>query len=98
MTMLRLSPVPTSRLTWHAASRSYVAEISDLGGRFHRLYDDACDEGLALQGRSGEATFHVAETHTDAEGDVTHWTLRPTPETLRRLPFLAAVRVLVYND
>lgn len=97
--------VPTTlcrQFTWDAGSRTLTAEASDLAGRgaFGRLYDDAADQGIAIEsGRTGRTgRFVVSEEHQDREGDITHWTLVATPETARQLPEMADVKVVVFND
>lgn len=67
---------------------------------FGRVYDDACDEGLKIRSeRSGVmATFVVARTECDSEGDLRYWLLLPSTETLRRQPQLRGWTVVVYND
>lgn len=85
--------------TWDPHARRLSAEASDLQlRRFERLYDDACDIGIAIAGAAGTLTFYLAETDTDGEGDITFWRLAPTPETLRRKPDLRDLRVIIFND
>lgn len=94
--ILRPVPIPTSRLTWVAADRQYVGEISDTRG-FGRVWDDACDEGLTLVSPTGrEVVFYVSTTERDAEGDVTAWLLRVAD---RAAPLAYAdVTIRLFND
>jgi len=97
--ILRPLPVKSSQFTWIREERRFVAEISDLGGQFGRVYDDACDEGLTLvssqdSGRQ-DVVFAIDREECDAEGDVLYWDLVPASLALRsRVPFT----VRVFND
>lgn len=96
--------VSTSVFTYNKQHRSFVTEASNFSRAgqeiFHRIYPDACDEGITLISHvTGlHADFYVHETGTDDEGDVTHWTLHPTPETVRKTPRLRGVYVRIFND
>lgn len=100
------TPMHSSNLFLHSAEeKTYTADMSQLsrGGRisaFGRIYDDACDEGLKIQSERSlqEATFVLRDEETDADHDVTVWTLVPEPATLRRLPKLAGYKVIIFND
>lgn len=86
----------------HSAHRNLlVCEASDLGvGRMERLYDDACDVGLALRNpRSGNVTRWVLKEEVrDQEHEVLGWMLVPTPETIRKQPELADYQLNIAND
>ena len=92
-------PVQSGRFTWIADSREFVAELSDLGGSFGRVYDDACDEGLTLvssrhPGKPG-IVFVINHEQRDADNDVLYWDLVPASLALRStVPFT----VRVFND
>jgi len=78
-----------------------VADASDLGSSspWTRLYDDACDAGLAVQTKKGATVrFYLAEYERDADGDVTAWTFRPIPEDVRRHPACAKAELILIND
>lgn len=101
MTALRFESYDIANFTWDAHRRTFSAEASDLQlNQFDRLYDDACDVGLAIgnpdTGRV--ATFYLAETDTDGEGDIRFWRLLPTAEALRLAPGLRGARVIIFND
>ncbi len=91
--------ISTERFTW--SNKEFFAEISSLGVRgFERIYPDACDVGLSIRSeRTGEEVWFYLETeHRDREGDVTHWTLKPTNEAVRKNPGLKGVKMTVFND
>lgn len=86
-------------------NKTFRAEVSDLsrGGHmsiFGMIYNDACDEGLTLVShKTGkEAKFAVDYIHKDNENDIMWWTLVPTRDTIRHLPSLRNIRVVIYND
>jgi hypothetical protein len=96
-TRRRPAPVSADRLMWHAETRSYVTEISDLGRRpFGQVWDDACDEGLTLISRhdGSEHVFVVHETVRDADNDIAYWLLVPVSPRDRA----AGVTVKIFND
>jgi hypothetical protein len=62
------------------------------------LYDDAWDYGFAIQGNAGIARFCQVKTHINEDNEATHWTFRPTPESLAAFPKLAGWTVIVFND
>lgn len=96
MIILRHPTIALSRFTYRAGT--FIAEASDLGLAFklHRIYDDAYDEGIAIEGPCGGLVrFYLADTTTD-EGDVTSWEFRPIAEDARRYP--TVVGVTVFND
>jgi hypothetical protein len=75
-----------------------VAEMSELGIRgFEQIYPDACDEGVTVVGNHHEVAFYVEDA--DMNGDeIGGWRLRPTPESVRRVPEVRDVRMLIIND
>lgn len=81
-----------------------VTEASNLGSAgqelFHRIYQDACDEGITLiSHKTGrEAKFYLDQVHKDHDGDIQVWILRPTTETVRANPGLRGVTVHILND
>lgn len=92
---LRPAPVPAAQLSYNAGLRQYVGEISSTHG-FGRVWDDACDQGLTLIGRTGtEIVFVVIEAHRSADGDTTDWLLRPAAPVE---PRLADLTLVLFND
>jgi len=101
MSKLYVQPVESNRFTFFKPKNEFVADISDLGAfRFQRLYDDAADVGLALlSSKTGKiALFYLQCEHTNGDGDITHWTLFPTKEAIKKNPGLAFVTMTIYND
>lgn len=100
--LLKTKVFPADRFDWDTVNPSCFA--SDLAalrdGYFGPIYDDACDLGFVLVSpKTGNHTWwYVEDEHTDREGDVTHWTLKATPETVRKFPKLGAYTLTVFND
>jgi hypothetical protein len=66
-----------------------------------RLYDDACDVGLALRNpRTGNVTrWHMLDEIRDPrENELLGWMLAPTHETLRKQPELQGYQLNIVND
>lgn len=76
MTMLKPIATSTRQFTYNAATRHWVACISDTNG-LGRVYDDAVDQGLTLVStRTGrEIVFVVWDVET-RDGDILLWSLR----------------------
>lgn len=103
MSQLHVLPMLAARFTVVAKNKAMIAEASDFGynvcrAPYERLYDDACDVGIAIQGHRGTARFFLADTDEDGEGDIAGWRFEPTPETLRAFPGLAGWHVTIIND
>jgi hypothetical protein len=74
-TLPALPATDIRQFMFDAATRSFVAEISDTNG-LGRVWADSIDEGLSVRGATGAlVTFVVDDEHRDADGDLTHWTL-----------------------
>lgn len=88
----------------HNASRGLlVCEASDLGRgfRLERLYDDACDVGMALVNpRTGNVTRWALkeEIRDQRENELLGWMMTPTPETIRKQPELKDYQLNIVND
>jgi len=93
----------TAKFSYNAAEKLFVTEASDLGPvgthYFHQIYPDAADIGLILTShRTGhEATFYLDHTETQ-EGEIKWWNLKPTTETVRKVPTLAGATLRIFND
>lgn len=76
-----LTPLPLARFTYVKASKSLVAEASDLRyfGGLERLYDDAADVGLAVHNPTTGVTvrFSLSKEVRDDEGELRCWELIP---------------------
>lgn len=93
--------IDTLNFTVNGFTKTLCMEHSDTGNAnlFCPLYDDACDVGFTLR---NPATGHTTrwfqdETHR-REGEVTHWTFKPTSETLLKYPRLEGWTVIIFND
>jgi hypothetical protein len=79
-----------------------VTEASDIGFRgLERLYDDACDVGIALRNPlSGNVTrWALKEVIRDTrENEILGWMLIPTPESIRKQPELKEYQLNIVND
>ena len=89
---------------WSSESRLFSQDVSSLTrgpseNVFHRLYEDACDQGITLisDKTANEATYFV-DSIDEVDGEIQGWNLLPTPETVRKLPRLKNTRVLIGND
>jgi hypothetical protein len=75
-----------------------VAEASDIG--FHRMgqiYDDACDEGVAIRSHNSGRLVRFYHSGTDMNGDdIAGWRFKPIPEDARVCS--VPVEVLIIND
>lgn len=74
---------PANLCTWKG--KSGVTEIShlaqgDKSSLFSRVYDDACDVGLTLIGRTREIVFVITEIEKDSEGDLIYYELTSISE------------------
>lgn len=96
--MAHTSVVSSSLFSYDKSSKVFTSEMSTIGG-FGQIYPDACDAGFTMISAKTrkEATFYVSSSER-AYGEITGWTLKPTPETLRKQPQLSNVTVRVFND
>ena len=98
---LSLTEVNSALFTHNPKAKTLTAEHSDLGSpEFKRMYDDACDEGLALRNKlTGNVTRWVlAYGQRDEEGDLVGWVLHPAPESLRANPAISGYKIVIFND
>lgn len=94
----------TNMFIYDKKNRSFLQELSSLDIRpnqrlFHRIYQDACDEGITLiSSRTGhEVDYYIDKIDTD-EGDIWGWHLLPTPESIRKVPQAKGTSILLIND
>lgn len=94
----------TDMFHWTPEDGLFSQELSSLNvtpnqNAFHRLYNDACDEGITLVSHitDEEATYYIDKVDSSF-GDVQGWHLLPTPETIRQFPRLKNTKVLIIND
>lgn len=98
---MTVKTVSTRVLSWHPAERRFTGELSDVAAA-GAITVTTGPERFGLRTVShvtGDyADWVVAAVHRDREGDVTHYTLRPTTDTLHRLPALAGATMTLFND
>lgn len=95
--ILRPSPaVPSTQFTWDSPTRTFVAEISDLGPafKFERVYNDSADLGFTVIGRRGEEIIVVIDHEEMQEGDVMFW----TGSVISSPAHTAPARFKIFND
>jgi hypothetical protein len=93
--------VNTRQFHYNKSRKTFTAEMSELGDQpFIRVYNDACDQGLLLESQnSGQvATFYLYRTHYNSDNDIEYWELKPTRESIKSLPRLKDVKMIIFND
>ncbi len=83
---------PGNWFTWEGNHGSI--EISTLSGHcpdpFCQVYNDACDEGLGVRGRTKEVVFAVDTVMRSREGEIEGWQLKSISEK--------GYRLTIFND
>ena len=83
---------------WDPKGRILIAEASTIGYDMpRRIYDDACDVGIAIQGKRHALRFYEASRDIHGE-DIGGWRFKLIPEDARAFPQLADITVLIIND
>jgi hypothetical protein len=99
---LNVTEYSSETLSHSARNGLLIGEVSDIGLHgFERLYDDACDVGLALRNpRTGNVTRWalLEEVRDPRENELLGWMLVPTPETIRKQPELKDYQLNLVND
>jgi hypothetical protein len=96
--------ISTDQLTYSKESKRFSCEASNLNGNcgslFHRIYPDACDAGLTIiSARTGiPVDYYVDEYKLDSDGEIWGWDLKPTPESIRKVPSASGTSLLIFND
>jgi hypothetical protein len=104
MAQLHLTPHNINVFTHVAGRQLLIADISDLGPvhkmPFEQLYDDACDDGIAVYNpKTGSTTYwHTSADVHDKDGDRTMWVLLPTTESCRKHPAVSKYVMHLLND
>jgi hypothetical protein len=91
----------SKQFRYEACTTTFYAEASDLGRNpFDRIYSDACDEGFSIESaKTGKVgVFYLSHTKIDRDNDIVYWELKPTAETIQRIPRLHGIKVIVFND
>ena len=98
---LNLTPFPSNLFRWNKEEQCLIAEASELHNQhLQRMYDDACDVGLAVRSEKTGNVVEYALTEVDRDGEfeVLCWVYEPTDESVRLVPGCENTSVLVYND
>ena len=95
MALLRPIPVDYRRLTYSAAGNLLVAEMSDFGRGFEfgRVWDDACDVGFTVIGRTGREVVYALDREQMRDGELVAWRFKPAKRSEEFLP-----EVVIFND
>jgi hypothetical protein len=94
----------TELFWWEPSDGMFSQEVSSLTrgpseNVFHRLYPDACDQGITLvSATTGTEADYYVNKEDRYDGEIQGWHLLPTSETIRRLPRLKNTKVLIIND
>lgn len=90
---MQMIPLPIKGFHYDRESHTLTAEASDFGRGFHiaRVYDDAMDLGISIQGRTVQ-TFILAEEVRDTSGDIVLWNF--VAENSSKVN----VKAVVFND
>lgn len=93
---LRIPALPLEEFDFDVLHLSLAAEASSLGGAFklHRLYNDTCDEGIAIRSGTGMVErFVLRETRREPDGEVIAWDFAPLNRSLKTV-----TRLTVFNN
>ncbi len=95
--------ISTKQFNYIKKDKKFVTEISLLGDSpFFRIFPDSCDLGCSIRSeKTGQiAQFYIYRTHYNPNEpeEVTHWDLKPTPESIRKMPGLKDVTMIIFND
>ncbi len=93
--ILKPSPISADRFFYHAAERTFCADLSDLGHGFNfgQVYDDACDVGLTLVSpRTGKEIVFAISGEKKRDGELLWIDLVPADFTDKRFT------VRLFND
>lgn len=68
----------------------------------NRIYDDACDCGIAIEGKTDTTWWYLVENDEFKDPEyslgVRGWRFKPIPEHVRKHPLLKGMSVVVFND
>lgn len=91
----------TNMFFWHKDLNLLTVDHSQLSHEAPQVFaklDEPNDHGFWLE---SHRTHRMAEFRVDyvdtTGGEIQGWNLKPTPETVRRNPALAGIKVLVVN-
>ena len=101
MAILRNNIVSSDRFTYHAPTKIFMCDASDLGDfQLMPVYDDASDTGFTMRSeKTGKlVNYFLQTTAQDGEGEIQYWRFMPIGEDMRNNPAVAGTKVLIYND
>lgn len=96
--------ISTAFFTYNKESNQFISEVSNFGNDnfLHRIYPDACDEGLVLisEKTQQEATYYLdhIEYSNDEDHELQAWHLFPTSKTCQLYPKLKKSSIIIFND
>jgi len=79
---------------------TFAAELSEFNGKeiFHRVYDDACDQGIYFMGKHSLVEYVVCNEQHDNDGDLQYYRLVPSPKSYKTIPGCRNTEVILFND
>jgi hypothetical protein len=99
-----ITTVDNALLDHDLVHKTLSAEISTLHKViFSRLYDDACDMGIAVHNSKRDTTtfWYIDKeliTPQDPDQEVYGWELRPCSESIRTFPAIEQYKLTLWND
>lgn len=96
--------IPMTIFNYHKDDETFSQEISTLQGNgfdpFSQVYEDACDEGFTMvsEQTGRKVTFYLDDVGRDGEREITRWSYMPTPESVRQIPGIENLKVIIFND
>jgi hypothetical protein len=88
----------SNQFTYHAATKTFSTEASDIHGFDRQLWNDSADVGFGIRSKNtgNVVLFTHEKTHRDDEGYITHWTF--DAYNPHNDPKLHGLKVTVFND
>lgn len=95
MAKLPLNPMTLAMFSYDKASNMLVGEMSQVEGFIGRLYDDACDVGIEIQGKYKPVRYGKAGVIYSRDGsEIEVFVFEPCFEYLRCSPNLPVLHML----
>jgi hypothetical protein len=95
MAKLAMKTMPISMFTFYKASNLLIGEMSMAERNIGRLYDDAYDTGLEIQGKHHKVRYFHAEDRDIVEhGEVVAFVFEPCYDDKRRINNLPMLHLL----